>query len=330
MMAGAHKAAVLILSLPPELAEKVLRYLDDPEIERLAAAIASLDRVDAQEREAVLREAEERLGGPEGGGGLAYAILAQLPRGPELIRRLEERLRERTRRDGPVQLLARADPARLAQLLEREHPQVAALVLSLLPPDRAAAVLSSLPPDRQADVVRRMARLGQVPAGAAEAAAGVLARWLEDDRAGGGDRSFEGLSAAVQILQRADRHTERAVLDQLRMYHPELAEALLDRLFLFEDLVRLSDRDLQKVLREVDLKTLALALKTAPETLREKVFRNVSQRTAAALQEELELMDPVRLRQVEEAQRQVVAVVRRLDEQGEIAARPGRRGDEWV
>jgi flagellar motor switch protein FliG len=326
---GRQKAAMLLVSLGPELAASVLRHLGEEEIEALTFEIANLPRVTAQEREEVVQECYQMALAREyvSVGGLQYAReLLERSVGPQRAAEILERLTT-SLQISPFDAFRRMDPAQLASLLQQEHPQTIALVVAYLKPAQAAAVLAALPRDLQVEVAMRVAVMDRTtPETIREVEAALESKLVnlptQEFTAVG------GVQALVSIINESDRATERVILEALEERDPELASQVKKLMFVFEDLLSLDDRSVQLVLRNVDSKDLALALKGASEELRDKIFRNMSQRAAEALREDLQLMGPVRRRDVEEAQGRIVNVVRQLEESGQIVI--ARGGQEEV
>ncbi|GAB6875781.1 flagellar motor switch protein FliG [Thermaerobacter litoralis] len=326
-----RKAAILMISLGPELAARVFRYLREDEIEQLTLEIANTDRVSPEQRLAVLEECRDLALAhayiAQGGIDYARELLVQAlghQRAAEVLNRLTSTLQVR-----PFEFVRRADPLQILNFIQQEHPQTIALILAYLHPEQAAVVLSGLPPERRADVARRLALMERTSPELIREVERVLERKLssvlgEEGTAAG------GLQAVVQVLNNVDRGTERSIMEVLEVTDPELAEEIKKRMFVFEDIVLLDDRSLQRVLREVDLnEDLPLALKAVSEDVKQKIFRNLSQRAVEILQENLSYLGPVRLRDVEEAQQKIVNIIRRLEEEGEIVIARGGQ-DEVV
>jgi len=227
----------------------------------------------------------------------------------------------------PFDFARKSDPNQILNFIQNEHPQTIALVLSYLKPDQSAAILSALPHEIQADIAKRVATLERISPEVIGHVENVLEKKLSatvtQDYTSSG-----GIEAIVQILNGVDRATERTILDTLEVESPELAEEIKKRMFVFEDIVTLDNRSIQRIIRDIDNQDLQLALKVASDTVKEVMFKNMSQRMAEALKEEIEFMGPVRLRDVEEAQMRIVATIRRLEEMGEIII--SRGGDEIV
>ncbi len=316
---GIQKAAALLIALGPEASAQVLKHFRDTDIERLTMEIFRMDKVPDEIRERVLEEffhmsvTQQYLS--VGGAGYARELLEKAvgkERAEELIGRITN-----LRRPMPFDFVRKTDPSSVVSFLQNEHPQTIALVLAHLPPTTASAILAALDHDLQADVVTRMATMDRTSPDIVREVERVLqdkmSLLIADEYS-----SVGGIEQVAKLLSRVDRATEKAILMRLEERDPDLAEQVRKLLFTFDDLVKLDDRSLQRVLREVDSKDLALALKAAGEDLKEKVFRNMSSRAAEMLKEEIALSGPVRLKSVEEAQQRIVNVVRRLDEAEEI------------
>jgi flagellar motor switch protein FliG len=328
-MTGRQKAAMLLVSLGAELAAPVLRHLSEEEIETLTFEIANLPRVSPEEREEVIQECYQLALAREyvSVGGLNYAReLLERSLGPQRALEILERLTT-SLQISPFDAFRRMDPAQLASLLQQEHPQTIALVIAYLKPAQAAAVLAALPQELQVEVAMRVAVMDRTtPETIREVEAALESKLVslptQEFTAVG------GVQALVRIINESDRMTERVILESLEAQNPELASQVKKLMFVFEDLLTLDDRSIQIVLRNVDSKDLVLAMKGASEELREKIFRNMSQRAADALREDLQLMGPVRRRDVEEAQGRIVTVVRQLEESGQIVI--ARGGQEEI
>ncbi len=330
-LTGLRKASVVLITLGPDLSSEVLRHLNRDEIEQITLEIARIRHVSADVREAVLAEFNQIVVAQEciAEGGIEYAQrILQQALGPEsatdVISRMTTMLQVQ-----PFDAVKSVDPAQLLRLLRNEHPQTIALVLAHLPAERAAIILSGLDAPLQTQVAMRIVNLEHASPEVVREVESILQSRLATT----GSQNLEpvgGVAALAEILNRADRSTERAVLDELAARNPEVAAAVKQRLFVFEDLVTLGRRDIQLVLREVDGKDLALALKGAPENVRAILFENMSERAADALREEMEFMGPVRLRDVEAAQQKIAGVVRSLEEAGEIVISRGEQDDTLI
>jgi len=329
-LSGRQKAAILLITLGPEVSAQVFKHLRDDEIEQLTLEIANVRKVDSEEKNAILTEFHQICVAQEflTQGGIAYAKeILEKALGPakamEILNRLTATLQVR-----PFDFARKAEPMQILNFIQNENSQTIALVLSYLRPDQASAVLSSLPPEKQADVARRIALMDstspEVIAQIERVLEQKLSTTVTQDYTSAG-----GIEAIVQILNGVDRSTERTILDSLEIQDPELAEEIKKRMFVFEDIVTLDNRSIQRIIREVDNQDLQLALKVASEEVREAIFRNMSKRMAETFREEMEYMGPVRLRDVEEAQTRIVATIRRLEEAGEIIIARGG-GDDII
>lgn len=329
-LSGRQKAAILLITLGPEVSAQVFKHLRDDEIEQLTLEIANVRKVDGGEKETILSEFHQICVAQEyiSQGGIAYAkeILEKAlgsQRAVDILNRLTATLQVR-----PFDFARKADPTQILNFIQNENSQTIALVLSYLQPDQSSAVLSSLPQEKQADVARRIALMDSTSPEIISQVERVLEQKLSatvtQDYTNAG-----GIEAIVQILNGVDRGTERTILDSLEIQDPELAEEIKKRMFVFEDIVNLDNRSIQRIVRDIENADLQLALKVASEEVREAIFRNMSKRMAETFKEEMEYMGPVRLRDVEEAQTRIVATIRRLEEAGEIIIARGG-GDDII
>ncbi|WP_299077287.1 flagellar motor switch protein FliG [uncultured Fretibacterium sp.] len=325
-----EKIAVLMVALGNDIAAEVYKKLDDTAIELITLEVANLRKVTPELKLEVLKEAQEVLMAREfmARGGVDYARdVLERALGPEraqnLLARITASLQVR-----PFDFMRHTDPQQVLGFIQGEHPQTIALILSYLEAPQAAMILSGLPAIMQAEVAKRIARMDRITPEVLREVERVLERKLSTVM--GQDFTMAGgIDAVVAIVNSADRTTERNIMEHLEENDPELAEEIKKRLFVFEDIIRLDDRSLQRVLREVDMKELGLALKGATEELRTKFFKNMSKRAAEMLQEDMDYMGPVRVKDVEESQQKVVNIVRGLEEQGEIVIASGGE-DELV
>ncbi len=329
-LTGRRKAAILLVSLGPEASASVFKHLRQEEIDELTLEIASVQHVPPDAREEVLQEFYETASAQQfiSEGGLEYArsVLEKAlgpARAEEVMARLSGSIRV-----SPFEFLRRTDAAQIVNVVANEHPQTVALILAYLPPALAAQVMSAFPPEQQSEVAMRLAVMDRT----APEVIREIERVLEKRLSSVLNQDFTsagGIKALVDVLNSVDRGTERRILESLDEQNPELAEEVRNLMFLFEDIVTLDDRAVQMVLREVDNRQLALALKRADEDVKEKIFHNMSERAEANVREELEYMGPVRNRQIEEAQQAIVAVIRKLEEAGQIVVSRGGE-DELV
>jgi len=328
-LTGRQKAAVLLISLGPELSAKVMKQLSEEDIEKITYEIANMDVVDAETQQEVLKEFlelhEVQYYLLKGGVEYAKQVLEK-SLGPAKANEYIRKLTAATKKY-PFSSLRKTDPKHLVNFIGNEHPQTIALILSYLDPEQAAMVLSELPQDVQAEIAKRIAKMETTSPEIVKEVEAVLEKKLSTFV---GERfTFAGgIQTVVDILNRADRSTERTIIETLEQDDPELAEEIRNRLFVFEDINILDDTAIRRVLREVDMKDLAKALKGASDELMNRILRNMSKRAGEMLQEEMEFLGPVRLREVEEAQQNIVQIIRRLDEAGEIII--SRGGEDEV
>lgn len=323
-ISGRQKAAALLITLGPEAAAHVMKHFDEDEIEHLTLEITNMGSVPGGLKEAVLQECYNMSFVSEGvaSGGVEYArdILARALGNQKAVEFME-RVRVRTQ-GAPFDFLESADPAQLANALKHEHAQTIALIVSHLKPAKAAAVISNLDEQRQGEVANRVAVMDRVlPDVIKTVEAGMkgkLSSLITQDYATSG-----GVSSLVSILHQVDRGTEKVIMDALDEKHPQLAEEVRQKMFVFENIITLDDRTIQRILREVNSKDLILALKGASEEVRELIFRNMSKRAAEVLREDLNISGPVRLRNVEEAQQRIVNIIRQLESAEEIVISRG-------
>ncbi len=329
-LTGRQKAAIFLVTIGSEISAEIFKHLREDEIEALTFEIARLETIEAEDKDRVLLEFKELMMAQDfiTSGGIDYAReLLEKSLGSQkaidIINRLTSSLQIR-----PFDFIRRTDPTHLLNFIQQEHPQTIALILAYLEPEKASIILSSLPHETQSDVARRIATMDRTSPETLREVERVLEKKLstlssEDYTSAGGVESI------VEILNRVDRSTEKTIIESLEEEDPELAEEIKKRMFVFEDIVLLDDRAIQKVLREVDQQELGKALKAVDNEVQDKIFKNMSKRAANTLKEDMEFMGPIRLKDVEEAQQKIVSVIRKLEEQGEIVvARSGE--DEMV
>ncbi len=313
------KIAILLISLGKEYASKIYKHLSDDEIEQITLSITSMRRVSPEQQEEVLSEfcdicmAQKYIS--EGGIEYARDVLNKAlgqNKADEMIQRLSSTLRVR-----PFDFIRRTDSAQVLNFIQNEHPQTIALVLSYLTPQQAAMVLSSLPLEKQTNVIARIAKMGSSAPEYVKEAERVLERKLSM-LISGNQTQVGGVDILVDILNSVDRSTEKNLLESLGERDEELAEEIRNRMFVFEDITKLSDQAIQRVLKDVDNRDLAVALKGANSEVVRTVFKNISKRMQEMVREDMEMMGPVRVSAVEEAQQRIVNVIRKLDDAGEI------------
>lgn len=323
-LTGIQKTAILMIALGPEKSAKVVQHLAENEIEQLTLEMANVRKISAEQRDKVVDEFYQMCVANDyiAQGGIDYAreVLERAlgeQRAFEIITRLSSSLKMR-----PFDLVRRTDPKQLLSFIQGEHPQTIALIMTHLPPDKAAILLSSLAQERQADVTKRIALMGRTSPEVLKEIEKILERKISS-LAPTDYTTSGGIQSVVDILNRSDPGTLKVVMDSLEVDDPELAEQVKRQMFVFEDIVMLDDRGIQLVLREVDMKDLALALKGSNPEVGQKIMANMSSRASQNLREDMEFMGPVRLRDVEEAQQRIVKVIRRLEETGAIVISRG-------
>lgn len=328
-LTGRKKAAVLFISLGPELSSAIMRQLPEEDIEKISFEIANMDVVDSEFQVEVIDEFLELHQAQyyllKGGVEYAKQVLEKTV-GPakaiDYLRKLSIAAKKQ-----PFSNLRKTDPKHLVNFIGNEHPQTIALILSYLDPEQAAMVLGALPQEKQTDIAKRVATMDTTPPEIVKEVEMVLDQKLSTVV----DEKFSyvgGVQTVVDILNRVDRGTERLIIETLEQENPDLADDIRNRMFVFEDINILDDTAVRRLLREIDAKELAKALKGSSEELLNRLLRNMSQRAGEMLKEEMEFLGPIRLREVEEAQQNIVRVVRRLDEAGEIII--SRGGEDEV
>jgi len=324
---GMRKAAIILLSLGKDVASEVISRLERKEVEEVTREIASLDGVTPDEQDRVLNEfynlalAHRYMEQ----GGLAYAqVLLEKSLSQEEAAEILKQVTQ-TIQQMPFQFLQKAEPENVLTFIQDEHPQTIALILAHLQPQKSSEILMGLSQQKQVEVVKRISAMEQTnPEVIREVEAGLENR-LSDivsqtfDKAG-------GVESAAAILNLTDRSTEKGIMESLETDDPDLVEQIRRLMFVFEDIILVNDKGIQTVLKEVDNDELALALKTASDELKKKIFSNMSDRASQLIKEDMEYMGPVRLSDVEAAQQKIVDIVRRLEDAGEIIIQ-GRGGD---
>jgi flagellar motor switch protein FliG len=321
-LSGLQKAAVLLITLGASTAAEVFKHLNDQEIEILTSEIVRIRHVDPDIRDRVLAEFEEiaaRVVGESGGGDFATQVLEQAlgqEKASKLIAKAKKPLRAR-----PFQSLWDASPEQIAGLLKDESPQIIALVMSNLPPEKAAGIFPLIDDEKKKEVAMRICSLSSVDADAiAEIEDTVNAKLTSSE---GEVQVISGPSALAEILNNTERATEEFVLEAIRAVDESLGEQIRSKMFLYEDILRLNDRAVQLVLREVDQEDLRLAMKGSSEEIQSLIFRNMSERAAESLKEDLELLEKVRQADIDAAQQRIAATMRRMLAEGQIAIEDG-------
>ncbi len=326
---GLRKVAVFLLAVGPETAGKLLKLLDRETVEEVTRELASLGPVPAEDRQAIVEEfynvALAKQYATEGGLAYARAVLERaLPRDEAMrvMQQIEHQVQQQ-----PFSFLQKAESENLLTFMQDEHPQTIALILSHLPPGKGAEILGGLAPAKQIEVVTRVANMEQtnpevireVEHGLEQRLSGIMSQQFQ---------KVGGVEAVAEMLNLSDRATEKGILESLEAEDPDLVEQIRRLMFVFEDILLIDDKGIQTVLKEIDHDELALALKTASDEMKEKIFSNMSERAAQLIREDMEYMGPVRLSDVEAAQQRIVDVVRRLEDAGEVILQG--RGDSDV
>ena len=327
---GIQKAAILLISLGPEKSSQIFKHLKEEEIEELTLEIANTKSITTQVKDDVINEFYEICLAQQyiAEGGISYAKeLLEGALGPEkameVIGRLTASLQVK-----PFEFVRKADASQLLNFIQDEHPQTIALIMSYLSPVQAAQIIAALAPDRQADVARRVATMDRTSPDVIK----EVERVLETKLSSLVNQEYNvigGVDAVVEILNTVDRGTEKHIMETLEIEDPELADEIRKKMFVFEDILLLDDRAIQRVLRDVENSDLAVALKGANEQVQNAIFNNLSKRLAAMIKEDMEFMGPVRMKDVEEAQQKIVNIIRKLEDSAEIVISRGG-GDEIV
>ncbi len=327
---GIQKAAILFIIVGPERASKVFKFLKEDEVEQLTLEIANTKNITPSVKDEVLDEFYEVCLAQQyvTEGGISYANdLLEKSFGAETAREIIGKLTD-SLQVRPFEFVRKTDPSQLLNFIQDENSQTIALILSYLSASQAATIVSALSPDKQADVAKRIAQMDRTSPDTIRDVEHVLERKLaslvnQDYTIAG------GVDAIVEILNTVDRGTEKHIMETLEIEEPELADEIRRKMFVFEDILSLDDRSIQRVLREVDNNELATALKSANEEVQTVIFNNLSKRLVAMIKDDMDFMGPVRLKDVEEAQQKIVNIIRKLEDSGEIVISRGG-GDEIV
>ncbi len=330
-MTGLRKAAILLVRMGKEYSARVLAGLSETEVEELSTEIARLGKLEPDVVGDVIDEFYAMATTKHAGaGGLQYAReLLEASLGPERATLILDRL-QASMTDMPFNFLSHADPRQLLSYVQHEHPQTIALVLAHVPSALASSILSGLAPEVQSDVAHRIAVMDRTSPEVIRQVEVALQRKLSTVLQPDELSTVGGLGPLVDIINRADRTTERLILEALEARSPEIAEEIRRRMFMFEDIVNLDDRSVQLVLRQVEPADLATALKGVSDAVRDKVTGNLSERGRENLLEEIDLLGPVKVKMVEEAQQKIVSVIRSLEDSGQIEIQRGGEQEELI
>ena len=327
---GLQKAAVLLIALGPEKSALIFKHLKEEEIEELTLEIANTRSITPQIKEDVLSEFYQvclaQLYIAEGGISYAKELLEKSfgeDKARDVIGKLTASLQVK-----PFEFIRKTDASQLLNFIQDEHPQTIALILSYLSPSQAAMIVSALHPDRQADVARRIAVMDRTSPEVIKEVEKVLESKLSS-LVNQDYTIIGGVDSVVEILNTVDRGTEKHIMETLEIEEPELADEIRRKMFVFEDILLLDDRAIQRVLRDVENSDLSISLKGANQEVQNAIFNNLSKRLASMIKEDMEFMGPVRMKDVEEAQQKIVNVIRKLEDSGEIVISRGG-GDEII
>lgn len=327
---GVQKAAILLIALGPDKSSNVFKHLKEDEIEQITLEIANTRSVSPAMKDAVLDEfyevclAQQYIA--EGGIGYAKDLLEKAlgsERAKDVIGKLTASLQVR-----PFEFVRKTDASQLLNFIQDEHPQTIALILSYLSSNQASAIISALSPEKQTDVAKRIAQMDRTSPDVIK----EVEKVLEQKLASLVNQDYTivgGVDSIVDILNTVDRGTEKHIMESLEIEDPELADEIRKKMFVFEDILSLDDRSIQRVLREVDNNELAVALKGSNEEVQNLIFSNLSKRLATMIREDMDFMGPVRMKDVEEAQQKIVNIIRKLEDSAEIIISRGG-GDEIV
>lgn len=331
-LTGIQKAAILLITLGPDVSAPIIKKLPESDVQKITYEIANITAVQPMQRDAILEEFIEINKAKDYiiEGGIEYARnLLTKAFGTQRTGEILAFITEATQQYRPFGIARKADAQQLLNVIINEHPQTIALILCYLQTEKAAQILDQLPENIQSEVAHRIASMSASSPNSIKEIEKVL-----DSKLSGiirADRTvIGGIDTLVEIMNHVDRGTERSINDALEREDPEMAEKIRESMFVFEAIVTLDDVSIQRILREVDIKELALALKGCSEDVCNVIFRNQSKRAAQGLKEDMEFLGPVRLVDVEKAQRKVVALIRRLEESGEIMISRGAGQNEII
>lgn len=328
-LSGKQKVAILLISLGPQKSSEVFKHFADDEIEELTLEIANMRMVTPEVKEQVMEEfyqmciAQEYIS--EGGINYAKDVLERAlgsQKAVDIINKLTTSLQVK-----PFEFIRKTDPSQILNYIQNEHPQTIALILAYLSPLQAGQILSSLPGDKQGEVAKRIATMDRTSPEIIREVEAVLeskfSTMVSQDYTVAG-----GIEAIVSILNAVDRGTEKHIMDELETADAELSEEIKRRMFVFEDIVSLDGRSVQRFIREIDNSQWSIALKSASDEVKDVIFNNMSKRLVEMIKEDMEFMGPVRVKDIEEAQQNIVNTIRKLEDEGEIII--SRGGDEVV
>jgi flagellar motor switch protein FliG len=324
---GIEKAAVFLISIGEEAASEIMKNLDMNQVGMITACMNRLKTVKKKDLEEIINEVNVKINS----GDVHVA-------GEDYVKKILKKglgdenagkIIEQAAKENSLDSLKWVDPKTLSNFLAGEHPQTIALILSIVEASQAAEVFSLLPESIKDDVAKRIAVTEQIPESILNELEEVLRGQLNVNKGKGKGRKVGGIKVVAEILNHSDRSTEQAILEKIEKENPNLADSIRKFMFVFDDLIQVDDKGIQAILKEIRTEDLSLALKTASNNLKEKIFKNMSQRAAQILKEEMELKGPVKVSEVEKAQQNIVKISRKLEMEGRIAI-AGRGGDELV
>jgi flagellar motor switch protein FliG len=323
---GHEKAAIFLSSVGEDVAAEIFKNLDPEDIGKVSSYMSRIKKADHGVKENVFKETLEKVTTGDvqvGGEDYVKSVLTKGLGGDDA-----ERILEMVSKESPLESLKWVNAKTLSDFLGTEHPQTVALILCLLDPDQAAAVMINLPEQMRNDIAMRIASTDRIPESALEEIEEVLKVQLSINKGGEG-KEFNGTKVIAEILNQCESGADQQILDQIEENNPEVAESIRELMLVFDDLEEIDDRGIQLILKELNTEELSLALKTASDVLKDKIFRNMSQRAAKILQEDMETKGPVKVSEVETAQKNIVRIARKLNDEGQIVI-AGRGGEELV
>lgn len=330
-LSGAQKAAVLMVTLGDDTAANIFKYLEEDEIQTISREIAITKHVQPEVAEEVMEEfhtmSQARSYISQGGIEYAKKLLIKSV-GPEVARKIIDRLVKALESSAGFTSLERANPQQLSKFIQNEHPQTIALILAHLNASQAAELITSLPEALRSDVAMRMASLQEISPEVVRRISLILEQKLEA-LGSFATEAYGGVRAVAELFNRMDRNTGRAVLEKIETENPQLAASIRDLMFVFDDILLIDDTGIAEILKRADRKVLTIAMKGTSEELQNQFFRNMSTRAVELIKEEMEFMGPVKLKDVEKSQHEIVEIVRQLEEEGVISI-GGGGGEDYV
>jgi flagellar motor switch protein FliG len=330
-LSGLQKAAMLMVSLGDDTAANIFKYLEEDEIQQISREIAVTKHVQPEQADEIIEEFHTMTMAKSfiSQGGIEYAKKLLIKSvGPEVARKIIDRLVKALESSAGFTSLERANPQQLSKFIQSEHPQTIALILAHLNASQAAELISSLPESLRSDVAMRMASLQEISPEVVRRISLILEQKLEA-LGSFATEAYGGVRAVAELFNRMERNVGRTVLEKIETENPQLASSIRDLMFVFDDILLIDDTGINEILKRADKKTLTVALKGTSEELQNQFFRNMSSRAVEMMKEEMEFMGPVKLKEVEKAQHEIVEIVRQLEEEGVISI-GGGGGEDYV